>query len=182
MTQQGSDWKNWGDHPFVVVIATVAGLIAIVTFSTGGSNLSSILLMLKGSPSPTVSPSPTGVTQANNISHSIPSLRSAMMTGTWESPVYGILRLKQNGDTFAGGYEYSHKLGHRFGQMKGEFINNSFVFHWWEDPKRAVSYEDAELHGEGYFVLSQDGNTLEGKWRREGKSEWETTWVYKRTR
>lgn len=32
MAEHGSGWKNWGDHPIVVIISVVAGLIAILTF------------------------------------------------------------------------------------------------------------------------------------------------------
>jgi len=38
--QRGNGWRNWGDHPLVVVIGTLAALIAIIVFVTGKETLS----------------------------------------------------------------------------------------------------------------------------------------------
>ena len=40
MDQQGKNWPNWGDHPFVVSIGTVAAIITIIVFIVGKDELS----------------------------------------------------------------------------------------------------------------------------------------------
>jgi hypothetical protein len=38
--QQNKDWRNWGDHPLVAIIGTLAALISIIVFVTGKEHLS----------------------------------------------------------------------------------------------------------------------------------------------
>jgi len=33
------DWRNWGDHPFIVVCGTLAALVTIIAFITGKESL-----------------------------------------------------------------------------------------------------------------------------------------------
>lgn len=67
MAQQGSGWRNWGDHPVVVIITIIAAIIGIAAFVTGKQNLSSLWPTkapppsLNGSPTPDISiPSSVG--------------------------------------------------------------------------------------------------------------------------
>ena len=40
LKKQSKDRRNWGDHPLVAFIGTLAALVAIIVFVTGKENLS----------------------------------------------------------------------------------------------------------------------------------------------
>ena len=42
-TESKPSWRNWGDHPFVVLISAIASLITIIAFLTGKSAIASLL-------------------------------------------------------------------------------------------------------------------------------------------
>lgn len=38
MSDKGGGWKNWGDHPLIVLLGSIAALVAIISFIQGQSN------------------------------------------------------------------------------------------------------------------------------------------------
>lgn len=51
---EGKGWKNWGDHPLVVLVGMIAGTVAIIVFFTGYDNIRDIINAF-GEKSPPVS-------------------------------------------------------------------------------------------------------------------------------
>lgn len=70
-------WKNWGDHPVVVLIGLIVALIAIFTFFTGKPDLPSVLSsntsMSSGVIIPTIKTQPTTIPTDQKLSDNPPS-------------------------------------------------------------------------------------------------------------
>lgn len=95
------------------------------------------------------------------------------LTGTWNSPEWGMLELVQTGDTVKGTYIYHG------GQIEGTLEGNKLTYRWWEyapgQPYETVT--DPNSRGDGYFLVSPDGNHLEGEWRFSSNKAWDGTWT-----
>jgi hypothetical protein len=68
MSQQGgSGWRNWGDHPVVVIVSLIVGLIAIYAFVTGNTSLRGSAgpapTDIPPAPSPAVTSTPAGTAE-----------------------------------------------------------------------------------------------------------------------
>lgn len=74
----------------------------------------------------------------------------ADLTGTWEASFSSPIILEQSGKNVTGTYQNGG------GYIEG-VINGSRLDYEWIDAKGSE-------HGTGYFDISSDGNTLEGKW------------------
>ena len=77
-------------------------------------------------------------------------------TGLWDSN-YGQMVLRTSGLTVTG--EFEHENG---GLIKGELRGGVLVFSWvqsgnWDIGKR-------EVKGHGFFLISDDGEYIEGRW------------------
>lgn len=86
-------------------------------------------------------------------------------TGTWNTN-YGKLVMERDGDWVIGAYE--HNKGKLVGVIKG----NTLVGTWSEAP----SYNKPDNAGEFEFIISADGKTFSGKWRRGSSVDWISDW------
>ena len=77
--------------------------------------------------------------------------------GLWETS-FGRMRLHQHEGDIAGSYEQVGDVATISGQLKGE----RFIFR----------YVESTVEGTGWFELGADGQTMEGKWRPDGTTEW----------
>jgi hypothetical protein len=95
------------------------------------------------------------------------------LTGTWNSPEWGLMELTQTGDRVVGTYVY------RDGQIEGRLEGNRFSYRWWEtapgQPYESVT--DPGLRGDGYFDISADGSHIEGEWRYADSELWVGAWT-----
>jgi len=98
------------------------------------------------------------------------------LNGKWNSPEWGMMEFKQNGEKITGRYDYDG------GQIAGELKNNRITFRWWEKTPAGEPYEIAPKgeRGDGYFDVSADGRTLSGEWKYEGSSGWNGSWTAKK--
>lgn len=94
------------------------------------------------------------------------------LTGTWDSPEWGLMELSQKGSEIVGTYIYHD------GQIEGRLEGNRLTYRWWEfapgQPYETVT--DPSLHGDGYFDVSPDGNHIEGEWRFANSTGWDGFW------
>jgi hypothetical protein len=97
------------------------------------------------------------------------AVKGVDVTGTWDSPEFGSIRIKQDGETITGSYEKND------GQITGQIDGWQISYAWWVN---AGTFEEAaqDDRGEGYFTVSADGKTLNGAWRYELSSPWDGTW------
>ena len=84
--------------------------------------------------------------------------------GRWNS-TYGTMRLVQEGTRVTGTYSYS----------SGSSIEGTV-----EGDRLTFRYVEPAAEGEGWFVLSEDGDSLSGQWREDGSSGW-ASWTATRT-
>ena len=82
-------------------------------------------------------------------------------SGVWDSP-YGELRLERTGDRVHGSYPTGTIIG--------------LV----EEGRLRYQYIEANARGEGWFELSEDGQSLDGRWRQDGIEHWHV-WVAQRS-
>src|SRR5215470_11914263 len=80
-------------------------------------------------------------------------LRAAdSFAGTWET-TFGRLVLTQKGDEVKGTYQFAPGAPCT---LEGKVEKNKLTF----------TYKEPDATGEGWFQLSPDGRTFEGKWRQ----------------
>lgn len=102
--------------------------------------------------------------------------QSLQIKGTWQSAQEGVVEFNQQGTIISGSYSYAAKDGHRYGHLEGEIISGKISFKWWEGRTIDAGYEQAVEKGDGYLLLSEDGNNLDGAWRRENEASWSNPW------
>lgn len=85
----------------------------------------------------------------------------AQFEGLWKTS-FGPMRLRTEGKKIEGVYNFAGGLAPIVGEMK----NNRFNFR----------YKEANVEGEGWFELSDDGSKIHGKWRANGQPTWRD-WV-----
>ncbi len=73
--------------------------------------------------------------------------------GTWDT-TYGRMALKQAGKKVSGTYSGA--------TIEGAVEGTKFVFR----------YAEAQVKGQGWFVLAADGRSFEGQWKEDGKEAW----------
>jgi TIR domain len=90
--QQSRGWRNWGDHPLVVFITVIAGLIAIVIFVTGRDTLVGIFSnqtpMPPSSQETPVSHTALPTTSATNESVAVPTANPSIQPTTTSGGSY----------------------------------------------------------------------------------------------
>ncbi len=82
---------------------------------------------------------------------------SSQFNGLWKTS-FGLMRLVVDGEKIRGAYD--HAGGEA--KMEGEVKNGRFAFR----------YQEPEAAGEGWFKISNDGRSIDGKWRQEGRQAW----------
>lgn len=82
--------------------------------------------------------------------------QDANFGGTWSS-TYGTMRLVQDGARVTGSYSYS----------SGSSIEGAV-----EGSRLTFRYVEPTAIGEGWFELSDDGDSLRGQWREDGSTTW----------
>jgi len=85
----------------------------------------------------------------------------ASFTGVWDTN-FGTMTLEQKGATVTGSYT------HDDGRIEGNVSGNRLDFRWFEEP----TYSPPNDAGDGYFIISADGKTFEGKWRYGYSGPW----------
>lgn len=81
---------------------------------------------------------------------------SRELTGRWIDPVDGdTVYFRQIGERVVGFYDYSSGDS-KVGLYRGTLKNSKFEYHW--------KWLKNDLEGNGYMVLSEDGERLSGKW------------------
>ena len=78
-------------------------------------------------------------------------------TGTWET-TYGDMVLEQNGTAVTGWYSYG-----TMSTIEGTVA---------EGGKFMFTYDEGDVTGRGWFLLSENGNSFAGQWRAEGAQAW----------
>lgn len=86
-----------------------------------------------------------------------PAAEGPDFTGDW-SATYGPLKLKQTGAHVVGSYDMNGTIGLVEGHVQGQRL----VF----------TYREPNAAGEGWFELSANGESFEGRWRADGDSSW----------
>jgi RNA polymerase sigma factor (sigma-70 family) len=85
------------------------------------------------------------------------SASSDGFAGSWET-TYGPMTLSKDGDKVKGSYE----MGEQHCTIEGKVAKRRFTF----------TYQEPNAQGEGWFELSNDGASFEGKWRENGQEQW----------
>jgi len=80
-------------------------------------------------------------------------------SGMWDTP-FGYMHLVQEGSRVRGKYRSD------LGSIDGRIVGDTLYFTW----------RDPDGRGEGFFVLSADGRSLDGAYRRERGTDWEGRW------
>jgi hypothetical protein len=88
-------------------------------------------------------------------------------TGTWRSPVYGDVRLRQSGSTVSGDYDWVQ------GQISGTVLGDTLAGTWNEVPSSPPDPADS---GEFVFTISADCRSFVGQWRYDSSGQWYTDW------
>ena len=94
------------------------------------------------------------------------ALFAATFSGDWETN-WGPLHLSQNGNTVTGNYEGDYP-----GTMTGTIKGNRLSFNW--------EGSNGEK-GKGYFILSEDGNSIAGSWGSENSDSNGGEWTGERS-
>ncbi len=95
------------------------------------------------------------------------------LSGKWYSPQYENMTLEHKGGKVIGSFSY--KTG---GVLEGELKDNILFFDW-EQPGD-FSIGRRHVGGRGYFIISDDGNNLEGRWGYEDEMESGGVWEAER--
>jgi hypothetical protein len=127
--------------------------------------LASILLLSTGcgaEPTDTAQPSPIPRVNADG---------EFDLRGAWRGD-FGPVELQQEGNRVWGTYEFKE------GQLEGTLEGNRLEFRWWEGAA-GQPYDGAaeNQRGDGYFIVAEDGRSLEGKWRIEGEETLDGEWT-----
>ena len=93
-----------------------------------------------------------------------PAAGPVSFTGSYTT-TYGAMLLAQAGSRVTGSYSYADGSS-----ITGAVSGNTLTF----------TYSEPAASGEGEFVLAPDGNSFTGKWREQGKTEWQE-WTGTRT-
>lgn len=56
---EGNGWRNWGDHPLVVLISVIASLVAIAGFISGYDNIQELIKLIMGNNGAEATPTST---------------------------------------------------------------------------------------------------------------------------
>lgn len=96
--------------------------------------------------------------QPETVSEGAPAGSAVDYTGVWQT-TFGRLTLRQTGSDVVGEYGLGSEIAKVEGKVKQRRLDFAFKEH------------DAE--GEGWFVLSEDGQSFEGKWRNRGGGSWQ---------
>jgi hypothetical protein len=102
------------------------------------------------------------------------------IAGIWHHDIYGDIQLKKAGDRITGGYAYPRQIGFIYGDLQGEREGRRLDVTWCQDTTKDVPCANRKWQGDGYFILSPDGDRLEGKWRYSGQQEWMGDWLFTR--
>ena len=94
--------------------------------------------------------------------------KKSKFCGTWRTTL-GKMTLVQQGNKISGTFSND-------GRIEGAISGDTLKFRWWEANETVKTYGDASLRGDGYFLLSADGDTIDGQWRKEGDNEYHSTW------
>lgn len=85
--------------------------------------------------------------------------------GLWQTS-FGAMRLRVDRDNVQGAYDFEGGVASISGKLK----NDRFVFR----------YKESDAEGEGWFMLSEDGSKLQGKWHVDGRQTWQD-WLGERS-
>jgi hypothetical protein len=123
-----------------------------------------------------------GVSQSiDHIRRLLPhGVRPTEITGIWRHDIYGDLQLEEEADRVRGTYAYPRQVGFIYGELRGEIKGRRLDVTSCQDTRRDVPCENRKWQGEGYLILSPDGNKLEGKWRYKNEHEWHADWSFER--
>lgn len=80
---------------------------------------------------------------------SVAGLQAADFSGSWDTN-WGPVTIVQKGDRATGSYSGRFK-----GKLEGDVIQNRFNFRW---------FQPNGEWGRGYFILSADGGSFNGRW------------------
>jgi hypothetical protein len=90
---------------------------------------------------------------------------AAPFSGRWYTD-FGIVELKQTDDKVEGAYEKNE------GEIEGAVNGDTLEGKWSEPP----TYSEPEDKGDFQFILSEDGKSFRGKWRKGSQGEWQYGW------
>ena len=103
----------------------------------------------------------------------------ADFNGMW-SGQWGTMELEQTDADVTGAYIYQSTDGPQYGHIDGQVSDRVLQFRWWQGLERTLTYDSARHKGEGYFILSNDGLRLDGRWRMMGATSWTGDWSLSR--
>ncbi len=149
---------------FVNKLKTITALVFVfVTFGASGS------LYLDQSAAAKEPQPPGGVSpfkpHGDQEGQSERSSTTDGFAGSWDT-TYGPMTLTRDGNKISGSYE----MGNQHCTIEGKATRRRFTF----------TYQEPSAEGEGWFELSDDGKSFEGKWRVNGQEQW-NDWTGTRT-
>ncbi len=95
-------------------------------------------------------------TPATNAQEPASDASAPTYAGLWETS-YGRMRLTQEGSKVGGEYSYTATS-----TITGEVEGNRLTF----------EYSEGDTQGEGWYELSEDGESFQGRWREKGNERW----------
>ncbi|MBI3947240.1 MAG: hypothetical protein HY321_15045 [Armatimonadetes bacterium] len=135
---------------------------ATIEFQAGDATLRlprrDVVAILLSSPAEAQAAILTGAPSANPEAETAPDLG---LTGLWNSPEWGAMRLVQKGRRIYGTYDWDG------GQIDGYIQGDEIRFWWWELTPHGKPFADADLgqRGDGFFKISPDQRAFTGAWR-----------------
>ncbi len=103
-------------------------------------------------------------------------------TGTWSSYRWQTtLVMEQNGSSLVGTYQQLHEGSTRRGRIEGSVDGQKSILKWWEwdHTNQGTSFDEANGWGHAEFFLSEDGDSIRGKYTN-GDAEWLEGWDFVR--
>jgi hypothetical protein len=103
----------------------------------------------------------TGTTAPVSANPEAEAAADVGLTGLWNSPEWGTMRLVQKGRRIYGNYDWDG------GQIDGYIQGDELRFWWWEQTPLGKSFAEADegQRGDGCFTIAKDGKSLTGVWR-----------------
>ena len=95
-------------------------------------------------------------TPATNAQEPASDVPTPTYAGLWETS-FGRMRLTQEGSKVSGEYSYTASS-----TIAGEVEGNRLTF----------EYSEGDTQGEGWYELSEDGESFQGRWREKGNERW----------